>query len=387
MLNGFSHEIVRENNAFMERAMSPRLLVVDDDFDMLETLQQFFCLDYEVITAFSGEKALALLDHEQFDLVILDLGLPGMHGFEVLTWIRTHFTMSELPVILLSGNDETGVIVAGLNQGANDYLIKPSHPDIMRARVRVLVELKRLYDENQEAVRSMAHTQAIQDTFLRVVSHDLKNPLNNLRTALYLLRDMLPNNPTADQIMHQADVTLNDMISMIKTFLDVARLQAGTTGSVDISLHLINISDVIRNLVGQNRLSASGKHITIESDEIGGLVLADGRLITQALGNLLDNAIKFSSPHTTVVCSTVERQGWLHISIRDHGPGIPAAERDRLFEMFAKLSPRPTGSETSTGLGLWIVKQLVTLQGGRVGADFPDDGGSRFWIELPMPQL
>ncbi len=111
--------------------------------------------------------------------------------------------------------------------------------------------------------------------------------------------------------------------------------------------------------------------------------MADRRLLMQVLGNLVGNALKFS-PHNSVVMIWSEGdEHWVRINVADQGPGIPFEERKNLFQMFSKLSVRPTGSETSTGLGLWIVKNLVEMQGGKVGVDCPPDGGSIFWFELP----
>ncbi|MEP7290138.1 MAG: ATP-binding protein, partial [Chloroflexota bacterium] len=112
-------------------------------------------------------------------------------------------------------------------------------------------------------------------------------------------------------------------------------------------------------------------------------VMADQRLLRQVVGNLVSNAIKFSPPGTQTCLWADVVNDRVRIYVADGGPGIPPEERGKLFTMFSKLSTRPTGGETSTGLGLWIVKELIQLQGGRVGIDQPADGGSAFWVELP----
>jgi signal transduction histidine kinase len=368
----------------METKVTARILIIEDDPETSSVLSGCFELQYGVKRARTGEEALMLLARDDYDLVLLDIGLPGIDGFEVLRQVRSRFTPSDLPVILLSALNDTESVLTGLTLGANDYIAKPPEFAILQARMQTLLDLKRIHDQHKQVIRELTQTQQTQEKFFSIVSHDLRNPLNNIRTALFLLRDMHKEDPQSRQILDQADTTLNDMLSMIKTFLDVARLQSTASGRLDINITAVNVSDVIRNLAGQNRLIAGEKSITLSHERIAGLVMGDVRFVSQAVGNLIDNAIKFSPRGSTVFVEvTSVEPGWKRISVTDAGQGVPEHERERLFEMFSKLTPRPTGSETSTGLGLWIVKQLTLLQGGRVGADFPADGGSIFWIDLP----
>jgi signal transduction histidine kinase len=362
----------------------PKLLIIEDEPQTRKLLGTYFKADYAVQSAPNGESALALLARESFDLLLLDIRLPDIDGYAVLAAVRARFNSSELPVILLSGNDEVDWIIRGLNEGANDYIVKPILPEMLRARAENLIALKRLNDTHKDAIDKLTSSQKAQTQFLSIVSHDLKNPLHNLRTALFLLRDMLPDDPQALKILDNADTTVNDMIAMIMLFLDASRLQAGV--GIAVNLSVVNLSDVIRHLAGLNRLAAAEKAITLMLQEISGLVMADGRLLAQAVGNLIDNAIKFSPRGSQIeigVTPSPDAGDCLRVAVRDHGAGIPPDERARLFGMFNKLSPRPTNNESSTGLGLWIVKQLTLLQGGRVGADFPTGGGSLFWIDMP----
>lgn len=368
----------------MEMKVTARILIIEDDPETSNLLSRFFEMHYSVVCARTGEEALTLLARDEFDLVLLDIGLPGIDGFEVLRQVRSRFTSSDLPVILLSALNDTETVLTGLTLGANDYIAKPPEFAILQARMQTLLDLKRIHDQHKQVIRELTQAQQTQEKFFSIVSHDLRNPLNNIRTALFLLRDMHKEDPQSRKILDQADTTLNDMLGMIKTFLDVARLQASGSGQLDINITVVNVSDVIRNLAGQNRLIAGEKGITLTHDRIAGLVMGDVRFVSQVVGNLIDNAIKFSPRGSTVFIEvTSVEPGWKRITVTDSGPGVPEDERARLFEMFSKLTPRPTGSETSTGLGLWIVKQLTLLQGGRVGADFPADGGSMFWIDLP----
>lgn len=365
-----------------EPKLLAHLLIVDDDPLQRLLLRRLLNADYAVTEAQNGREALNLLARQSFDMILLDIMLPGMSGLDVLQLTRESFSSTDLPVIIISALDGHTDIIHGLNLGANDYVSKPFHPDVIRARVRTQLEMKRLADANKASIDRLQATQQMQDKFMRIVAHDLKNPLNNVRTAHYLLQALLEGSSEGMQILEHADATLNEMLTMISTFLEVAALQS-PNNQVEVKVDCINVSDVITSQVEQYKRSAAQKNITIQSSSITGLVMADSRLLGQIIANLLSNAIKFSPPDTTVTIYTEPDGDMLCIHVSDQGPGIPHAERSQMYEMFAKLSPRPTGGEGSTGLGLWIVRQLVELQGGKLGADFPPDGGSVFWVSFP----
>jgi len=155
------------------------------------------------------------------------------------------------------------------------------------------------------------------------------------------------------------------------------------TGKLELTIKPVNLRDVQTNVVNQYRFAAKKKNISLELGATDGWVLADPQRLVQALANLVSNAIKFSLNDSKVTISSARRKGCGVIIVADDGPGIPSVERDNLFKEYGRLSTRPTGGESSSGLGLWIVKQLMYAQNGSVGAEFPENGGSRFWISLP----
>ena len=170
------------------------------------------------------------------------------------------------------------------------------------------------------------------------------------------------------------------MQEIVRDYLDTAALQSS---AIDLSVAPVEVNQVLWDVAMQHTVAAQKKGILLTVCDSSGTVIADARRLAQALGNLVSNAIKYSPAGSEVLISSDQSEHGVRIAVRDYGPGIPAAERDLLFREFSKTSSRPTAGETSTGLGLWIVKQLIGLQGGVVGADFPDEGGSNFWIELP----
>ncbi len=354
------------------------LLVVDDDQAVRLLLNQLFLQDFRLTFAENNAQALAELEQQSFDLVLLSLDAPSVNGFDLLRRLRAEPATADLPVMLISTLDDNSCVVRGLHAGANDYLTKPLDPEVVRARVDTQLALKRVADERKQTIAQLRFTQEMQENFTRIVSHDLKGPLTNIRMAQFMLRDIMHENEQARSILDNMDVTLNGMVEMIRVFLDAMDSQ-----QLEPVLAPQDALELVYNVIEQYRINAERKEIDLRMTDCSGVVLADHRLLRQVLSNLVSNAIKFS-PHRTQTTLWTESHGdAIRICVADRGPGIPGDERGQLFTMFSKVSVRPTGGESSTGLGLWIVKSLTELQGGSVGVDQREGGGSIFWVELP----
>ena len=165
----------------------------------------------------------------------------------------------------------------------------------------------------------------------------------------------------------------------MSNYLDVM----SSVRAAPIQLKPVNLRDAIVNVSSQYELAARQKDIRLRTGSVEGWVMADAARLVQALGNLVDNALKYSPPGSAVSLATHIESGLGWLIVADEGPGIPPGDRSRLFQEFGKLSTYPTGGESRTGLGLWIVKHLVEAQGGQVRAEFPASGGSHFRIGFP----
>jgi two-component system, sensor histidine kinase and response regulator len=360
--------------------ISPHILIADDDLESLLLLGSLLKPDYGVTYARSGEEALALLETQSFDLVLLDVIMGNVGGLDVLAKIRATTETTEIPVILVSGMAKHDAVVKGLQNGANDYIPKPFDADIVKARIKNHIAMKRLLDERQQTITYLKHTHEIKDRFLRIATHDLKSPLNSIQLAQYYLRNMVGNDPSAIDALDAIEDTVNTMSELVEDFLDSSALE---TGKADLQLEPVEVENALWEVISRYSATANKKNITLLMGKTDGVVLADSGRLAQMIGNLVSNAIKYSpSDHIVTVSSSSVRDG-VRILVTDEGPGVAPDERPRLFQAFSKLSNRPTGGESSTGLGLWIVKELAQMHKGSVGADFPRTGGSVFWIEIP----
>jgi two-component system, sensor histidine kinase and response regulator len=359
----------------------PHILVVDDQLPNRNLLTRILHKEYKVTEAEDGLSALALIEEQQFELIILDIMMPGMPGFEVLTTIREHASSTELPVILVSALHENDDIVHGLKLGANDYITKPIDVNIVRARVMTQLQLKQAFDIQKQAYIDLKKADVLKNQLLSIASHDLKSPISSLYMGEVLLRDLTdPNDETINTILDTIKQTLSHMNDIVVDFLDMGAIHSGI---IDVKLEPVDVTGIIDDIIYEFQLHAEEKGSQITVRHCEGIVTADHRRLMQVLSNLVSNALKYSPPNSQITLNTVDDEDHIVIEVIDQGPGIPENEKDLLFTEFGKLSPRPTAQESSTGLGLWIVKKMVEAMNGEVDVNCPDDGGSIFWVRLP----
>jgi signal transduction histidine kinase len=228
--------------------------------------------------------------------------------------------------------------------------------------------------EDADAVRQM------REQFFTIASHDLQHPISNIYAAQRLLRETTSGDPAATELLDEIELSLEVMQEIIRDYLETAALQAG---ALDLRLETADVEEMLWAAAAQHAAAAQKKGIIVSIPIAEGCALADPRRLAQAVNNLLSNALKYSPPGSQVRLTGMACGDRVRISVQDQGPGIPPAERARLFSQFGRTSARPTGGENSTGLGLWIVRQLMAMQNGRAGVDCPPEGGSIFWLDLP----
>lgn len=357
-----------------------KLLIVDDQAHQRSLMTQIFRDYYRVTTVCDGPTALAVLKTWEFDVALVDIRMPRMNGLQVLEEIRKRPQTEHLPVILISAETDNAYLMRGLEMGANDYITKPLDSALALARVKAQVAFKKTLDQQLQKIRRLEEIQREHDRLVQMITHDLKHPVMNLRMAEVILRDTALTNPDNRKIMDGMVSSLDAMEEVLDDFKSAFEVGTHTE---KLNLHALNARDIVYDAVLQYTAGSLKKNIMLDIGETEGKLIADHNRVSQVIGNLLSNAIKYSPYNSTVRIWTETCQNRLRISVADEGPGVPSLERNLLFTEFGRLSTRPTGHETSTGLGLWIVKNLTEAMQGRAGAEFPENGGSVFWVELP----
>lgn len=357
-----------------------RVLVVDDDEITRDFLTHLLGRNYDVMALASAHEALEMLEAQPFDVVLTDVMMPRMSGFDLLTHIREHNTLYDLPVILVTARNDTRDVVHGLELGANDYIPKPFENGVILARIKTQLMVKRLLDERKATAKRMDTLNRVRTQLFRIASHDLKNPINNISMAVHLLSQRLDDEALL-RVVNTIETSTEAMSDVIENFLEMLQLEIG---EVTMRPAPVNLRDVITHVLVQYEVAAYNKDIELIADDIKGMAYADHTRLVQVVSNLVSNAIKYSDLGQTVQVRVVDNGGaYVRIEVQDNGPGVLPEERHLLFTQFGRPGNRPTAGENSTGLGLWIVRHLTGLQHGEAGAIFPEEGGSIFYVDIP----
>lgn len=349
--------------------MPDTILIVDDTPANLSVLAE--CLStagYSLMVAEDGEEALSQTQLSRPSLILLDVMMPGIDGFETCRRLKAAESTRDIPVIFMTALADTTEKVRAFSAGAVDYITKPIQHAEALARINTHLTLCQLRRELEKEL-------ALKQKFMRIAAHDLRNPLCLiLMSGAQARRNGAP--PAIAEKLENIDFSARQMQSIIDTFLNVQKPGTGR----------VNLNVLAQAVIGQNEPAAQNKniHLRLESFEALPVVNAEAGYAYQALTNYVSNALKFLSSGGQITVRTRVVGKFVRVEVQDNGPGVPLAERPSLFTEYAKLSVRPTAGEESTGLGLSIVKQLIQSQNGTVGADFPPQGGSVFWFELPI---
>ena len=360
------------------------VLIVDDTPTNLGILVEYLTMaGYRTLIAEDGEDALAQVKHVIPDLILLDVMMPGLDGFETCERLKADERTQGIPILFMTALSSIDDKIRGFSVGAVDYLTKPLQNEEVLARVQTHLTLRAQQAKIEEQATLLEQRNEMKDRFMRIASHDLRNLLAvmSLRCSLLLDEDEVPSRDVLDDNVKKLKTSIGRMNDIIQGFLS-------RSGGADFELtagHL-DLNGLIAEVIDQYRSLADKKEILLNYEPLPTLPLvrADGPRMHQVLTNYVSNAIKFSPRGRKIVARAHVRESTVRVEIIDEGPGVREEERPHLFSEFAKLSNKPTGDEESTGLGLSIVKRLVEAQGGHVGATFPDTGGAIFWADLPI---
>jgi two-component system sensor histidine kinase/response regulator len=354
------------------------LLVVDDQESNIQVVGAALGkLGFEILPATGGLQAFQRLAVRRPDLILLDLLMPEMDGFEVCRRIRDNPDLAGIPIIFLSSADDKGLIVRALESGGVDYITKPFNHAELVTRVRTHLALKRARDELKQLAED-------RDELLGILTHDLKNHLGGMDMSAQQLRDRTEAmaDPKLRLMAENISHSSSQMFAFVREFL--------ANASADHGLHLstepVNLSDAATRAVKQHQEAAKRKQLAVETllPANSALVRADAAALGQVLDNLLSNAIKFSPSGRQIrlkVCPPGAK--YVECQVQDEGPGFSEKDKAQMFRRYGRLSARPTAGEPSTGLGLSIVKKLVLAMHGELACESVAGNGATFAFRLP----
>lgn len=381
----------------MERMSAPpemNILIVDDRPENLLVLEELLQQPGRTfIRATSGNEALRNVLKYPIGLILLDVQMPDMDGFEVVSLLKANPATRDIPVIFLTAiNKEEKYVLKGLEGGAIDYLYKPLNPAITKAKIQVFEQLYQSQFQIKKTNRELTDLNGKlndlneqKNYLLGMAAHDLRNPVAVISQTSEILLLELEKSLTPEQVRFIENIQRSShyMLHLLEDLLDVSKIEAG---KLSLNIRLTDIHDLIVSSTELNGHLAEKKNIRIERrEDIQTLhVYLDPVKIEQVINNLLSNAIKFSPAGTTIHMEATEDNNQLMVRIQDAGPGIPEHEKKKLFKAFQTTSVQATAGEKSTGLGLMISERIIRAHGGTIGVDSVPGRGSAFYFQLPV---
>jgi signal transduction histidine kinase len=375
----------------MSTMSSVSFLLVDDLEENLLSLEALLRRDgLTLLKARSGDEALELLLRNDVALALIDVQMPGLNGFDLAELMRGNERTRRIPIIFVTaGNADSQRRFRGYEAGAVDFIYKPIEPDILRSKAEVFFELYRQRqqiavqrDELQMQAQALKEADRRKDEFLATLAHELRNPLTPLRQGLDILRRS-PDGEGAADIRDMMDRQLVHVVRLIDDLLDVSRV---SQGKIVLRKDMIEAAAVVRAAVesSQPLIDAARHSLTIDVPALPIWLEADLTRLAQVLGNLLNNAAKYTPEGGRIGLSVQAAGDTAVIAVSDNGIGIPAEMQSKVFQMFAQVDNHLDRARGGLGIGLALVKQLVTLHGGTVEVESPGTGqGSQFIVRIP----
>jgi len=376
-----------------------KILLVDDNPANLLALESILAdLGQELVKAYSGRQALRYLLNQDVAVILLDVNMPGMSGFETAELIRRRKRSEHTPIIFVSAIDQTqNHALQGYSLGAVDYLPTPATPEVLRSKVAVFIELFKKTQEvrrQEQALRALnaqleqrvaERTAEMQRSneelqqFAYVVSHDLQEPLRVVASYVQQLAERYQDKleAEANELISYALDGAKRMQQLIVDLLAYSRIE--TTGQ---EFAPTDCEGVLQRVLGDLRVAIEESGAEVTHDPLP-QVMADNVQLGQVLQNLLGNAIKFRSqqPPRIHVSARQEGQQWV-FSVRDNGIGINPRYAERIFGIFERLHPRT--EYPGTGIGLAICKKIVERHGGQIWVESEPGKGAAFFFTLPI---
>jgi two-component system sensor histidine kinase/response regulator len=366
---------------------SGMLLVVDDDAANREVLSRRLKRQgHRVTTASNGRDALRLMRDSPFDLVLLDIMMPEMDGYEVLRHVKADDRLQHIPMIMISALHEVESVVRCIEAGAEDYLTKPFNPTLLKARIGASLEKKRgrdretaLFEQLQKNYKRLQEVEKLRDDMRNMIVHDLRTPLTAVIVGVQMLEQQGQLNEQQRDMMSIAVGGGQTLLRMINDLLDVEKMESGST---QLQYEELSAEALVAGAVEQVVPLAADAQTALVTAIGPGLPAfrGDRNLLSRTLVNLIANAIKFTRAGRVTI-SVSHGGGAMRFGVRDTGAGIPAEAFERIFEKFGQLDSH---NRVGTGLGLAFCKLAVEAHGGCIEVESTQGTGSTFSFTIPV---
>ena len=363
-----------------------KILIVDDVMSNVLLLKVLLTNEkFQIATASNGRQALDQVIKEKPDLVLLDVMMPDMSGFEVSQQLKANPETAEIPIIFLTALNSTADIVKGFQVGGNDFISKPFNKEELIIRVThqiSLIAAKRIIVAQTEELRK---TIIGRDKLYSVIAHDLRSPMGSIKMVLNMLILNLPSDtigPEMYELLTMANQTTEDVFSLLDNLLKWTKSQIGKLKVVYQDIDMVEVTEGVIEIFS---MVAELKKISIRLETPSKLeVCADIDMIKTVIRNLLSNAIKFSNEETEILVTVQEQEGMAVVSVKDSGCGIDEENQKKLLHTDTHFSTFGTNNEEGSGLGLLLCQDFVIKNGGRLWFTSVKGEGSTFSFSIPL---
>ncbi|MBD3647455.1 MAG: hybrid sensor histidine kinase/response regulator [Pseudomonadales bacterium] len=367
-----------------------KLLVVDDDARNVALLVRILKrAGYHAEGVYNGEDALNVARVSRPDLILLDVLMPGMDGYETCELLKSEPILADTPVLFISGQSESTGRLQAFEAGGLDYITKPFDGREVLARVKAHLDIRDLQSELrsrneklQAYNRRLKELESHRDELVSMVVHDMRSPITVVNSTLKLLEVELASHgdPEIVEDIQIAKKNAGILSKMVEQMLHISRLESG---SMELDLASAQIQDVIETVVKANEVAWPEITFDMGLDAADVSVVMDADIIKRVLDNLVSNAASFYTAGSRVAVELCTRYREIIVTVADNGPGVPDELQEKIFDKFHRgLSPERR--DKSIGLGLAFCKLAVEAHGGSIGIDSEVGSGSRFWFSLPL---
>ena len=381
----------------LDDGLEASILVVDDDGINREVIRANLSKNFKVIEAENGTQCLEMIQQDGCDLVLLDLMMPDISGYDVLDTLQGQ--ASSPPVIVLSAKDQTSAITRAFRAGAVDYVTKPFHKEELVARIRTHVTLRRnarkILAQNLTEARLLekkavaeASDQA-KSEFLANMSHEIRTPMNAI-IGLSQLALKTALTAKQDDYLSKIQSSAHNLLGIINDILDFSKIEAGKLAMESIPFRLNNVLDNVSNMLSV-KVEEKGLELLVKCPkDIPSGLQGDPLRLGQVLINLCNNAVKFTERGGSVILAVAVEEETpervlLRCSVRDTGIGLTPEQMDKLFKPFSQADTSITRKYGGTGLGLTICKRIVEMMDGRIWVESALGQGSIFHFTASFP--
>ncbi|OUN92016.1 MULTISPECIES: hybrid sensor histidine kinase/response regulator [Odoribacter] len=363
-----------------------KLLVVDDVQTNVLLLKALLSKEgYGILVANNGQEALEVIRNENPDLILLDVMMPGMDGFEVAERLKSEEYRCEIPIIFLTALDDTQSIVNGFKLGAGDFISKPFRKEELMVRIKhqlSLVAARRIIEEKNEELRK---TIAGRDKMYSVIAHDLRSPMASMKMLLNTIMMSVEKDkidPDIFDMLEMSNKTSEEVFSLLDNLLKWTKSQLGKLTVIPQKLDISGLADGVVEVMNS---VAEVKHIKlIRTDHESFFVYVDIEMIKSVLRNLISNAVKFSNPDSEIKVGIKAEDGKVIVSVTDSGKGIKKEDQHKLLKDSTHFTTYGTNSEEGSGLGLLLCRDFARKNGGELWFESEENLGSVFSFSLPQ---